>query len=318
MKHSNKNDLKPEPSSSEPLLPYYVYVLLNPLENNEPFYVGKGTGNRLLQHNLEAERLRREADQKCLAEEITMSAKLEKINSIKDANLEPIGIIIGRYETEEEAFAVEATLIHFMFGYDNLTNVASGHGSKFIRTLAEFKKIKLEGVAPIKPGIDLEEDKGVRDNTFRDAKVQGLSESGAYELLALLKQSLSSNGFTWRDFHGTADRRFHPGESNGYLAIIVRIGHVDFNIQFTKALEISIQLIHTESTKLKVSKDELYKLCTKIGIKIGEPKKHGNYSWLEPRKKFKINLSDKSLMLSALIDELNKYRTAIEMTRETD
>lgn len=46
MKHSNKNDLQPEPSSSEPLLPYYVYVLLNPLENNEPFYVGKGTLER--------------------------------------------------------------------------------------------------------------------------------------------------------------------------------------------------------------------------------------------------------------------------------
>jgi hypothetical protein len=32
------------------LKPYYVYELIDPF-NNEVFYVGKGTGNRVLDHN---------------------------------------------------------------------------------------------------------------------------------------------------------------------------------------------------------------------------------------------------------------------------
>jgi hypothetical protein len=51
-------------SAARPLLPrevakrlgpYYVYILRYPLRWNTPFYVGKGTGDRLLQHGLVAE-----------------------------------------------------------------------------------------------------------------------------------------------------------------------------------------------------------------------------------------------------------------------
>jgi hypothetical protein len=29
---------------------FYVYIYLNPLDNNQPFYVGKGKGNRYKTH----------------------------------------------------------------------------------------------------------------------------------------------------------------------------------------------------------------------------------------------------------------------------
>ena len=41
--------------------------------------------------------------------------------------------VIGRFNSEKEAFAGECTLIHWVYGTDTLTNLASGHGVNLIR-----------------------------------------------------------------------------------------------------------------------------------------------------------------------------------------
>jgi len=277
--------------SQEPLLPYYVYVLLDPSKSpkEKTFYVGKGTGNRVGHHFEDAKRkISNESN-----EEVTENEKTKKrqiIEYLINSGRKPLEIVIGRYETEEEAYAVEAVLIHFMFGHENLTNIASGHGSKLLRSKKDFDNI-LENAEhqhdiETKPGIDIERTVGVRDGTFKNQKIQGLAAAGAYEFLSVVKDKLTEAKFTWRDFTAQPDRRFHPGESNGYLAVILRIGAIDLNIQFTAGLQIKIQVIWTESSKSATAKDQLEKIKVKLGATLSEPKAEDKYSWVEPKEDF--------------------------------
>lgn len=275
----------------EPLLPYYVYVLLDPSKSTKEktFYVGKGTGNRVGHH---FEDVKREISNES-NEEITENEKTKKRQIIKDlitSGRKHLEVVIGRYETEEEAYAVEAVLIHFMFGHENLTNIASGHGSKLLRTKKDFDNIleKAEQQHDIerKPGIDVERKVGVRDGTFKNQKIQRLAATGAYEFLSVVKDKLTEAKFTWRDYAAQPDRRFHPGESNGYLAVILRIGAIDLKIQFTARLQIKIQVIWTESSKSTNAKDQLEQIKSKLGVTLSEPKDGDKYSWVEPEVDF--------------------------------
>ncbi len=99
---------------------YYVYELVDS-RNNQVFYVGKGRGERAYSHEEESLSSDKNND------------KLNKIREIKENGGTPKVRVVGRYETENESFAVESTLIHWVYGYDNLTNIQSGHGSNTIR-----------------------------------------------------------------------------------------------------------------------------------------------------------------------------------------
>jgi hypothetical protein len=110
---------------------FYVYELINPT-NQQVFYVGKGQGNRAKEH------LKVSADTESNPE------KSAFIDQIRSNNLEPIVRVIGRFELEEQAFSVEATLIHWVYGIDSLTNIQSGHGSSTIRNLNDHRE--LEGI----------------------------------------------------------------------------------------------------------------------------------------------------------------------------
>lgn len=110
---------------------FYVYELIDP-RDQKVFYVGKGQGNRANEH------LRASAD---IEGNPIKSAFIDRIRS---SNLEPDVRVIGRYELEEQAFAVEATLIHWVYGIGNLTNIQSGHGSSTIRNHDDHRE--LEGI----------------------------------------------------------------------------------------------------------------------------------------------------------------------------
>ena len=105
-----------------PLKPYYVYVLADPT-SEEVFYVGKGQGVRIYAHSNEAIQKLEDRD------------KLNKIREITNSGKNIIERVVGRYDLEEEAFAVEATLINWVYGYENLTNLNRGKGSTSIRKL---------------------------------------------------------------------------------------------------------------------------------------------------------------------------------------
>jgi excisionase family DNA binding protein len=91
---------------------YYVYTLTRP--NGEVFYVGKGTGDRIDQHEHEAE----------------LGYRTEKCDVIRQIWSEG-GQVVKRkvYETtvERDALLYEWSLLNLVYGRENLTNQSSGH-----------------------------------------------------------------------------------------------------------------------------------------------------------------------------------------------
>ena len=104
---------------------YYVYALATP--DNNIFYIGKGTGARLWQHEKVAEMIK-ETNGGEEAQKVT--EKIKEIQNIWKNNEEPKKIIIKYGLTEAEAFAAESALINLLNYPDKkLTNIANGHAS---------------------------------------------------------------------------------------------------------------------------------------------------------------------------------------------
>lgn len=109
---------------------YYVYGLMDP-RNKQIFYIGKGTGNRVFNHENESH-----------DNPDSEKAKLKTISEIENAGLEVGKIIIDWDLTEEKAFAAEAALIN-AFNYVNnfkLTNIVAGHHSTEALSVDEFEQ----------------------------------------------------------------------------------------------------------------------------------------------------------------------------------
>ena len=86
-------------------LGYYVYLYVDP-RTNEPFYVGKGQGERALAHLADT----------------SESRKVERIKEVRATGLEPrIDILVHGLSSEEAAFRIEAAVIDAI-GPDKLTN----------------------------------------------------------------------------------------------------------------------------------------------------------------------------------------------------
>lgn len=105
---------------------YYVYLLVDPRDKTI-FYVGKGSGNRVFQHELDASA---EADDRFACNE----KKIQRIREIHSVGLE-VGRYLLRYGIDEdEAYRLEAAVIDLlttdMFRSGQLLNKVSGHGSK--------------------------------------------------------------------------------------------------------------------------------------------------------------------------------------------
>ncbi len=104
-------------------LRYYVYGLFHPDEPNWPFYIGKGSGNRVFSH----------AAGQLLEEEFStdsLSAKAEVIADIKRCGKQVVQKIIRHDLSEKEALLVEAALIDLVnhIKPETLRNQVSGHG----------------------------------------------------------------------------------------------------------------------------------------------------------------------------------------------
>ena len=110
---------------------YYVYGLIDP-RDKQIFYIGKGTENRVFEHE-------RESQENPDSEKL----KLKTISEIKDKGFEVEKIIINSNLSEEEAFAAEASLINaFNYVGDNkLTNIVAGHHSAEALSVDNFEKI---------------------------------------------------------------------------------------------------------------------------------------------------------------------------------
>ena len=110
---------------------YYVYGLIDP-RSKQIFYVGKGTKNRVFEHEKES-----------LFSPDSEKLKLKTIADIKDAGLEVEKIIINSNLTEKEAFVAEASLIN-AFNYVSdagLTNIVAGHHSAEALSVEKYERI---------------------------------------------------------------------------------------------------------------------------------------------------------------------------------
>lgn len=110
---------------------YYVYGLIDP-RTNQIFYIGKGTGNRVFEHEKES-----------LNSPNSDKLKLKTISEINALGLDVKKIIINSNLTETEAFAAEAALIN-AFNYVSgarLTNIVAGHHSAEALSVEDFEKI---------------------------------------------------------------------------------------------------------------------------------------------------------------------------------
>ena len=104
---------------------HYVYALTDPRKLGAPFYIGKGSGDRKVQHfmNVPKEMQGREG-----------SEKNKIIQAIKAAGLQPSAIVLSHHEEEEDALNAERAKIKEI-GLDNLTNMSiGGEGVKAVKT----------------------------------------------------------------------------------------------------------------------------------------------------------------------------------------
>jgi len=90
---------------------YYVYALIDP-RDKKPFYIGKGKGNRCLQHEKEA--LKGSDHPKCI-----------KIREILKQGLSICIERLAYFHDEHKAYDHEKEVIS-QIGLDNLTNISAG------------------------------------------------------------------------------------------------------------------------------------------------------------------------------------------------
>ena len=109
---------------------YYVYGLMDP-RTNQFFYIGKGTGNRVFEH-----------ERACLSNPNDDELKLKTIAEIKSLGLCVKKIILHSNLKEHEAFAAEAALINAFnyIGATALTNRVLGHHASEALSVEEFER----------------------------------------------------------------------------------------------------------------------------------------------------------------------------------
>jgi hypothetical protein len=119
-------------------LEYYVYTLQYPEDYPDcqkagiVFYVGKGKGKRIFDHE-------QEARQSTLRKGCNLH-KLGTIRKIWQAGKEVVRRKIAFFETEEEAYTFEIALIFTMEPYEHLTNLSYGGKGVSSRPCTEKQK----------------------------------------------------------------------------------------------------------------------------------------------------------------------------------
>jgi hypothetical protein len=113
-------------------LGFYVYLYIDP-RTNEPFYVGKGQGERALAH----------------LSDTTESRKVTRIKDILASGREPgIDILVHDLASEEAALRIEAAVIDAI-GPDRLTNEVRGWESGKVGRMPLAELVALYAARPV-------------------------------------------------------------------------------------------------------------------------------------------------------------------------
>ena len=115
--------------ASQALNGYYVYALIDP-RTDKVFYIGKGIGDRVFNHEIESNK-----------SPDSEKIKLQTISSIEKAGLNVKRVIVNWGLTESEAFAAEASLINLLnFTSEiKLSNIVAGHHVHESLTVEDFE-----------------------------------------------------------------------------------------------------------------------------------------------------------------------------------
>jgi len=108
---------------------FYVYELRDPrFSPPRTFYVGKGTADRIYQHEKDMQRLLKRGR----AGVMRLQPKHKRILEIIDDGYSVVYAIIFRTDDEEEAYQVESRRIEH-YGLEKLTNETYGYNSAKVR-----------------------------------------------------------------------------------------------------------------------------------------------------------------------------------------
>ncbi|HEY9250301.1 MAG TPA: hypothetical protein VIO38_14270 [Rariglobus sp.] len=140
-------------------LPHYVYCLINPV-NGTVFYVGKGKGDRALNHFRDA-----------IKSDAQAYGKIQEINRLitEGHNPETIIRILAWLDHEPAAFALEAFALKFVYGLDTVQNIQAGH---------QYGLFRAKGDWELRKGFDLPfvVEPGIRQD--RSEKLDGMLGEG--------------------------------------------------------------------------------------------------------------------------------------------
>lgn len=229
-----------------PLLKYFVYELRDP-KGNSVFYVGKGTARRAEEHEKEA-----------LKSEDGESKKTDKIIEIKSRSDEGENkvriVIIGRYDSEEKAYAVESTLIKWVYGFDNLTNKVMGHNHNSIRSRGELGLVK---------GIDKNKEVNFAGEYSQELKDKITDLNIEYKL-ECLKGNLFKHGIQTSEPDIS-----NPQDPTIWLKVNERL-RIQIKLGFTGQIKLNYRIISREHY------DYFIKLMDDLGIKISKRKDRKN------------------------------------------
>lgn len=111
----------------------YCYALSD--ECGNVFYIGKGRGNRLYQHEREARRG-------------ALSEKHDRIRGIVERGYAVTYSILGEYEDDASAYQAER---NFIAAHSGLTNIASGGGAMPVSPKERMRRRAAEMLRQLKP-----------------------------------------------------------------------------------------------------------------------------------------------------------------------
>jgi uncharacterized protein len=171
---------------------YYIYALCEVVgENRLPFYIGKGKGERCLQHLSPSEE-----DEK--------GSKIQKLTS---ENRLGIDILRHGIKTDKEAKLVEATCIDLL-GVGNLTNKVRGSG-------VEMGKVSIEEIYSLRSGktINIKPHHAGVAFLLNSTYKSGMSELALFE---------ATRGI-WRNIRRGEDIKFAYATNGGLIKEVYEI-----------------------------------------------------------------------------------------------
>jgi hypothetical protein len=237
------------------LLPFYVYELRDP-RTNEVFYVGKGTKNRLDAHSAEEE-----------------NAKAARIQQIERSGQAVLRIIIGRFRTEEEALAVEAVSIKWIYGFASLTNRVHGHRHRFVRPYEQKATATYTEI----PGIDRRRRINRPDGDYTESQLRQISENQVLEKLESLRDALRQRA----EFSDLVVGE--PDLSVPQDPCIIVTGFHPSSVQLQIKMQLSgatvvLNLVPTDRRRLAEFETSLTAIASPFEVKSGNSKFGGKYT----------------------------------------